>query len=102
VLEGRALVGIVSDRDLRGLLVPRLTDEAGLQEIRVRYDAPISELMTADPVRINPESDLSDAVDQMLEHGVGALPVVDEGSGDLLGIVSYVDVLRAVRDTLLE
>jgi CBS domain-containing protein len=31
---------------------------------------------------------------------VGAVPVVRPETGELIGIVSYVDVLRAVRHTL--
>ena len=36
----------------------------------------------------------------MVEEKVGALPVVDGHTGGLVGIVSYVDVLRAAADTL--
>jgi CBS domain-containing protein len=36
----------------------------------------------------------------MLEHGVGAIPVVDPDSLGLLGVISYVDVLRVARPFL--
>jgi CBS domain-containing protein len=36
----------------------------------------------------------------MLEYRVGAVPVVDASSGDLRGIVSYIDVLRHVMDKI--
>jgi len=36
----------------------------------------------------------------MLVHRVGAIPVCDLDTGDLLGIVSYIDVLRALQETL--
>jgi CBS domain-containing protein len=41
-----------------------------------------------------------DAIDLMIEHRVGAVPVVQEGSTLLVGIVSYVDALRAARAIL--
>ena len=36
----------------------------------------------------------------MLLHRVGALPVVDAETNQLVGIVSYVDLLRLLQDTL--
>ena len=43
---------------------------------------------------------LKEVVELMLTHRVGALPVCDLDTGDLLGIVSYVDVLRSVQESL--
>lgn len=100
VLDGDSLKGIVSDRDLRSVSLPRLVDSEALSDIKARYDAPISDLMSSDPVTVYPDTDLAEAVDLMLENKVGALPVIDASSGDLLGIVSYVDVLRASRELM--
>jgi CBS domain-containing protein len=36
----------------------------------------------------------------MIEHKIGAVPVTEADSSKLLGIISYVDVLRAARDVL--
>jgi CBS domain-containing protein len=36
----------------------------------------------------------------MLDQRVGAIPIVDRHSDELVGIVSYVDVLRALRGQL--
>lgn len=41
-----------------------------------------------------------EVVDLMIEHRIGALPVVSPGTQELVGIVSCVDVLRAARDSL--
>jgi CBS domain-containing protein len=54
--------------------------------------------MTEKVATIDPDRDLRDAVDAMLELQVGAIVVVDVPSSKLVGIVTYVDVLRAVRD----
>jgi CBS domain-containing protein len=43
---------------------------------------------------------VSDAIDLILENRIGALPVVDVHGAALVGIVSYVDVLRAARSVL--
>jgi CBS domain-containing protein len=36
----------------------------------------------------------------MIEEKVGAVPVVDEDTGGLVGIVRYVDVLRAAAEAM--
>jgi acetoin utilization protein AcuB len=101
VVDGGAVVGIVSDRDLREVapsafdLVERPQDSARI------LARPVSELMASDVVSANPGDDLVDAINLMLEHRIGAVPVVEEGSSELVGIVSYVDVLRAARDLLV-
>jgi hypothetical protein len=39
-------------------------------------------------------------IDLMLERKIGAVPPVNPGSREIVGIVSYVDVLGAVQDLL--
>jgi acetoin utilization protein AcuB len=100
VTEDGALIGIVSDRDLREV-VPSALDviERPRESARI-LAGPVSELMSSDVVSVNPGDDLIDAIDLMIEHRVGAIPVVDPGSSELVGIVSYVDALRAAREAL--
>lgn len=98
VVEDGALVGMLSDRDLRNLITPRVVDQDSLEALRARYDAPVSEAMVPDVETIDPESTLGDAIDTLLEAKIGALPVVDPSTGEVLGILSYVDVLRALRE----
>ena len=49
--------------------------------------------MTGSVLSVDSEAPLTDAVELMLEHKIGAVPVVD-ADGKLVGIVSYMDVLR--------
>jgi CBS-domain-containing membrane protein len=49
------------------------------------------------PVRIvEADTPISDAIQDFVDHRIGALPVVDADS-HLVGILSYIDVLSAVR-----
>jgi acetoin utilization protein AcuB len=90
--EGR-VVGMLSDRDVRSAL----GDPAGAarswpaEASRIR----VSQAMTPDPIVIKADAPLSVAVSHLLSRGVGALPVVD-GDGRLRGILSYIDVIRAL------
>ena len=80
--DGR-LVGIVSDRDVRSAAsTPSMV--AG-------------KMMTADPVTITSETRIEHAARVMLDGRFGALPVVD---GNLVGIVTYTDLLRAFVQVL--
>jgi acetoin utilization protein AcuB len=83
------LIGMLSDRDLRSA---RASD----------LDAPVTELMSADVVSVGPESDALEVIDLMIDTKVGAVPVVDDEDGSLLGIISYVDVLRKLRAKLAD
>lgn len=98
IVNDGELVGIISDRDLRDV-TSRLVAE-GETEINRVLDRPISDLMSADVLSVDPETELEEVVDLMIEHRVGALPVVSPGTDELVGIVSYVDVLRAARDNM--
>lgn len=92
------LLGMLSERDLREHVLPALL-EFELPEARDEaMGAAVSDIMNGSPIVVHPEDAVEDAIDLMLEHRVGALPVVDASSGDLLGIVSYIDVLRAARE----
>lgn len=94
VVEGKDLVGVLSDRDLRGFSLSLLDEPSRAQE---RLRARVSSVMTGDVVVVSPETDLTDVIDTLIEHQIGAVPVVDPLEGDVVGIVSYVDVLRALR-----
>lgn len=98
IVDDGALVGIVSDRDLRGIssVVEDALERPGAAQEALAQ--PASSVMTSDVITVHPESDVSEAIDLMIEHRVGALPVVEPDSTKLVGIVSYVDALRAARD----
>jgi acetoin utilization protein AcuB len=94
--EGGALVGMLSDRDLRGLAIPEVVGGEYTGTIQAALDAPISSIMSSDVIAVEVEADAAEIVDLMLDRKIGAVPVVD-AEGTLVGIVSYVDLLRELR-----
>ncbi len=100
VVRGREIVGMLSDRDLRGLGVSLVSDVESLQRLLARLGAKVTVLMSSDVITVEPATDVREIVDLMLEEKISAVPVVDEDTNDLMGIVSYVDVLRAMRDAV--
>lgn len=87
------VVGILSDRDVRTSLGD--PTEAAQSWPLAATRVPVSMAMTPAPVVVRHDAPLGVAVALLLNHGVGALPVVD-AEGHLRGILSYVDVIRAL------
>jgi acetoin utilization protein AcuB len=102
VVDAGVLVGMLSDRDLASLDVASVLTTGGGDALGRRLARPVVTVMSSDVVSVEAEDDLAEVVDLMLEHRVGAIPVVRSGTRELVGIVSYIDVLRAVRDLVGE
>ena len=100
VVDREIVVGIVSDRDLASLDVGRLLTEEGADGLRRQLARPVIQLMSSDVVTAEPETDVSELITFFLEHKIGAIPVVLPDSRRIVGIVSYIDVLRAVQEVL--
>jgi arabinose-5-phosphate isomerase len=80
-----ALVGILTDGDLRRLLRRASTGELPLGR-------PVRELMTPNPKVIEPETPASEALRLMEVHGITSLPVVDPLSQPV-GLLHLHDIL---------
>ncbi len=100
VVQRGALVGMLSDRDLGHLDMARMLAVEGAEGLRQELATPIVNIMSSDVICVEPETELSDVVELLLEHKIGALPVVRPDTREVVGIVSYIDVLRALRDQL--
>lgn len=90
VLNGAALVGVLSDRDLletAGVLVPRLSTEGELEPLLVR------DVMQGQPETVAPEEAVATAARALVNWGIGCLPVTR--GRVLLGLVTETDVLEA-------
>jgi CBS domain-containing protein len=100
VVDGETLVGMLSDRDLGNLDVIRMLTEEGADALRRQLSRPVLQLMSTDVVAAEPEAEVSELVTLLLEHKVGAIPVVTPDTRQIVGIVSYIDVLRVVQKVL--
>ena len=99
VVQGKDLVGIVTDRDIRSFLSGSLLESP--EEREKALNSKISDIMTTEPITLSPEDDLEETVELLIEEKIGGIPVVDEAEG-LVGIVTYVDVLRCFLNRLQE
>jgi CBS domain-containing protein len=96
VVDHGRVVGVVTRRDL---LVPTLLDnpaDAHAPSSRARLSGlRVHDLMSTEPVSVEPDCPLVQAVRRMVGHGVNRLPVVD-GAGRPIGVLTRDDVLSAV------
>lgn len=98
VVRGRELVGIISDRDLRAFSAA--AEDEAMEAVEGARSANVGNFMNTSTVKVDPETNLREVLELMLLHRVGAIPVADLDTGDLLGIVSYIDLLRVLQDRL--
>lgn len=107
----RRLAGIITDGDL--LKRAGLQSRLGLQEALSaeqlheqlaalrESQAKAADIMTQPVISVRAADKARVAVDRMVKHGLKRLPVVDE-RGQLVGIVSRLDVFRAVAFQLAD
>ncbi|MFU8804615.1 MAG: CBS domain-containing protein [Bradymonadaceae bacterium] len=98
IVDNDELIGMISDRDLRGFTSPTNNELDTINPRDNRYDAPVSTLMQGDVISVTSQTDITEVIDLMIDHKVGAIPVVDGITGTLVGIVSYIDVIREARE----
>jgi acetoin utilization protein AcuB len=90
--DGR-LAGIVTDRDIR-LNLPSPATSLSVWEINyLLARMTVESVMTRTVITVGPERDAAAAVRIMLDHKIGALPVVDGGT--IVGIVTDTDIVGA-------
>lgn len=99
LVKKKELVGIVTDRDIRSFLSGSLL--ANPQDRDRALNTPVQEIMTTDPITVSPDDDIQEILELLIEEKVGGIPVVDETEG-LVGIVTYVDLLRCFLSRLQE
>jgi acetoin utilization protein AcuB len=97
VVAHGTLVGLLSDRDLRSYMLPRPERVFRAEEERARMAVSVSAVIPSDVMTARPDTPVVELLDILLEEKIGAVPVLAPDTGDLIGMVSYIDVLRAVR-----
>ena len=95
VVRFKEIVGIISKSDflhfLRGF--QRNEEDRFVNEARLRvYNA--EDIMTSGIAKVTPDDRINVVLDIFLENRFHAIPVIDKG--DLVGIVTSFDVIRAV------
>ena len=89
VLEGGALLGVLSDRDLRLIETLRDVDPEKIS---------VSEAMSTEVYAVKPDAPLDEVVDAMAKHKYGCAVVIQ--NHHVVGIYTTVDVCRSLSELL--
>ena len=87
VMEGAALVGIISERDYARKVVLHGRSSA---------DTAVREIMTAEVVTVGLRQTVAECMQIVTEHRIRHLPVLERG--ELVGLVSIGDLVKAVME----
>jgi CBS domain-containing protein len=89
VVDGKKVVGILSERDV-------------VRHLGKDWDAlasrPVSDVMTKAVVSVSRFATVADVMERMTEKRIRHMPIVD--NGELVGIVSIGDVVKAQHDAM--
>ena len=100
VTEGDRLVGMLTDRDIR-LNLPSPASSLSVWEINyLLAKLTVREVMTRGVITIGPGRQVAEAVNLVLEHKIGALPVTENER--VVGIITETDLLWAFAMVLEE
>lgn len=95
--EQKCLVGLVTDRDLRYYISPRLGTISEKRSDRESLHRPLHLIMVRAVVTVSVDATLADAAALMLANRVGCLPVVDD-SHHVVGILTTTDLIRHIAE----
>jgi acetoin utilization protein AcuB len=99
VTEGRRLVGIITDRDLRRV-APSPATSLSVFELNYLLDKlAVKEVMTKDVIWVTPETTIEEAAKLLHDRKIGGLPVVDERH-EVVGIITETDILEAFVEVM--
>lgn len=93
-----ALVGIVTDRDIKRTLPSPLSAAAPEEYEAILETTPLSRVMTRALVTVEADAPVADAVETLLNHKIDGLPVLERGA--LVGIFTVRDALRGYVELL--
>ena len=81
ITEDEKLVGMITDRDITTMVVAEGADPDSTS---------VGDVSSRDPISVEPDKDLEEALGLMARHQVRRLPVVENGR--LVGIVAQADI----------
>jgi len=94
VIEGRKLVGIISDRDMLRAISPFLNT---LQETRrdlTILDRRVHQIMSRKLITVDKHTSIETAMALLVDKNISCLPVVSP-EGEIQGIVTWRDIIKA-------
>ena len=93
VTRDNMLVGILTMSDIQRT-IPLFFQGTDLATDLLLNDQKVQQVMTQDPITIDPDDTIRDAAELMLEYQISGLPVVENGR--VVGVITESDIFRLV------
>lgn len=93
IVEDAELIGVISDRDILKEISPYINTLSEDSRARKTLTKKAHQIMTRNPITVEPDILVEDAASIMLTKNISCLPVVSS-SGKMEGILSLKDILN--------
>ena len=90
------IAGIFTQEDLQRACPARETEDGRYYDKRELELLSLRHFMSSSVTTLTPENTLKDASEIMIRNKYGCIPIVASGSKKLIGIVSYIDILKKI------
>ena len=99
VLEGKKLVGIISDRDLLKTISPYANTPSERTRDAATLKKRAHQIMTRRPITIAVDGGILEAIHAFVDQKISCLPVLNHDGG-VAGILTWRDILKAIVATV--
>jgi CBS domain-containing protein len=89
------LAGLVTDRDLRYCISPRIGTISENNADRESLKRPVHLIMIRNTITATPQTSIAEAAQSMLDHRVGCLVVIDP-ERHVIGMITSSDLIRCI------
>ncbi|MBN7820028.1 CBS domain-containing protein [Bowmanella sp. Y26] len=96
VVDGKTLLGVISDRDLLKAVSARIGSSSADARDMASFQKKVYQIMTRDLITINQNHTVLQAVRLFNRHPISCLPVVDDND-HWVGIVSWRDIFKQIE-----
>lgn len=93
------LAGLVTDRDLRYYISPRIGTISENNADRESLKRPVHLIMIRNTITVTPQTSIAEAAQSMLDHRVGCLVVINPFN-HVIGMVTSSDLLRCIAKAI--
>jgi len=92
VTDDDRLIGIISVNDMLNFISDIIKEDISISHFNLNKKFKVSEIMTADPITVEPDSSQKDVLEILAQGKFQAVPVVSEGI--IRGIITNKDITR--------
>jgi len=92
IVDGKRLVGIMTERDVLMKVVARDVD----------YEQPVDRFMTPDPRTLTPDRTIGEAISLMNDEGFRNIPIIDKKTGEAISLFRVRDVIFHLAEAFPE